>query len=53
MKDGKRPDPGVVHPVAGWEKLVYAKPVVKSPDIVGGDFTYIADSFLPLWRPYF
>ena len=44
MEDGKRPDPGVVHPIAGWEKLVYAKPTIKNSNIVVGDFTYIADS---------
>lgn len=44
MKEGKRPDPGAVHPIAGWEKLVYAKPVVRNPNIIVGEFTYIADS---------
>ena len=44
MKDGKRPNPGVVHPIAGWEKLAYVKPIVRNPNIIVGEFTYIADS---------
>lgn len=44
MKDGKRPNPGVVHPIAGWEKLAYIKPIVRNPNIIVGEFTYIADS---------
>lgn len=44
MRDGKRPDPAAIHPISGWEKLVYAKPTIRNPRIVVGDFTYIADS---------
>ena len=44
MKDGKHPDPNVVHPIAGYDKEIYVKPTIKSPNIVVGDFTYIADS---------
>ena len=44
MKNGKTPDPNVVHPVSGYEKEIYVKPTVKNPNIVVGDFTYIADS---------
>ncbi len=44
MKNGKTPDPDTVHPVAGYDKEIYVKPTVKSPDIIVGDFTYIADS---------
>lgn len=43
MKDGKKPDPNTVHPIAGYEQEVYVKPVVANPNIIVGDFTYIAD----------
>ncbi len=43
MKNGKRPDPNVIHPVAGYDNEVYIKPTLKNPNIVVGDFTYIAD----------
>ncbi len=44
MGDGKRPDPNVIHPIAGYDKEIYVKPTVKNPNILVGDFTYIADS---------
>ena len=44
MKDGKRPDPNTVHPIAGYEKEIYVKSAVTNPNIIVGDFTYIADS---------
>ncbi|MBQ6431218.1 MAG: CatB-related O-acetyltransferase [Treponema sp.] len=44
MKDGKTPDPNIIHPIAGYEKEIYVKPTIKNPNIVVGDFTYIADS---------
>ena len=44
MKNGKKPDPNVVYPIAGYEKEIYVKPMVQNPNIVVGDFTYIADS---------
>lgn len=44
MKDGKRPDPNVIHPIAGYDKEIYVKPTIKNPNIIVGDFTYIADS---------
>lgn len=43
MKNGKRPDPNVIHPIAGYDNEVYIKPTLKNPNIVVGDFTYIAD----------
>lgn len=43
MKNGKRPCPLTVHPVAGYEKEIYIKPTVTNPHILVGDFTYIAD----------
>lgn len=44
MKNGKAPDPNTVHPIAGYENEIYAKPTVTNPNILVGDFTYIADS---------
>ena len=38
------PDPTAVHPIAGYDKDIYVKPTLKNPNIVVGDFTYIADS---------
>lgn len=38
------PDPTAVHPIAGYDKEIYVKPTLKNPNIVVGDFTYIADS---------
>ena len=40
------PDPMTVHPIAGYDKEIYVKPTIKNPQIVVGDFTYIADSEL-------
>lgn len=44
MKDGKTPDPNTVHPINGYDKEIYVKPTVKNPNIIVGDFTYIADA---------
>ncbi len=44
MKNGKRPDPGVIHPIPGYENEIYVKPTLTNPNIIVGDFTYIADS---------
>ena len=44
MKNGKTPDPNTIHPVAGYEKEIHVKPTIKNPNIIVGDFTYIADS---------
>ena len=44
MKNGKTPDPNVIHPIPGYENEIYVKPTVKNPNIMVGDFTYIADS---------
>ena len=43
MKNGKQPDPNVIHPIAGYDKEIYVKPTLKNPNIIVGDFTYIAD----------
>ena len=44
MKNGKEPNPNTVHPIAGYEKEIYVKPTLMNPNIIVGDFTYIADS---------
>ena len=44
MKDGKSPNPNDIHPIAGYDKEVYVKPTITNPNIIVGDFTYIADS---------
>ncbi|MBQ6569346.1 MAG: CatB-related O-acetyltransferase [Clostridia bacterium] len=44
MKNGKAPDPNKIHPIPGYDKEIYVKPTVKHPNIIVGDFTYIADS---------
>lgn len=44
MKSGRTPDPNVIHPIAGYDKEIYVKPTITNPNIIVGDFTYIADS---------
>ncbi len=44
MKNGKIPNPNTMHPIAGYDKEIYVKPTIKNPNIIVGDFTYIADS---------
>ena len=38
------PNPNPVHPIKGYNKEIYIKPTIKNPNIIVGDFTYIADS---------
>jgi len=44
MKSGNKPDPNVIHPIEGYDKEIYVKPTIQNPNILVGDFTYIADS---------
>ena len=44
MKNEISPNPNSVHPIAGYDKEIYVKPTIKNPNIIVGDFTYIADS---------
>ena len=39
-----KPDPDQVHPIPGYENEIYVKPAVTNPNIIVGEFTYIADS---------
>ena len=38
------PDPNIKYPISGYEKEIYIKPIISNPNIIVGDFTYIADS---------
>lgn len=44
MRDGKTPNPNTIYPIAGYDKEIYVKPTITNPNIIVGDFTYIADS---------
>ncbi|MBR6200221.1 MAG: CatB-related O-acetyltransferase [Spirochaetales bacterium] len=44
MQNNKLPDPMTIHPIAGYDKEIYVKPTLTNPNIIVGDFTYIADS---------
>ena len=44
MKNGITPDSDMIHPIPGYEKEIYVKPTLKNPNIIVGEFTYIADS---------
>ena len=44
MKNGKNPDPNTIYPITGYMKEIYVKPTITNPNIIVGDFTYIADS---------
>ena len=43
MKNGITPNPDTIHPIAGYENEIYVKPTLTNPNIVVGEFTYIAD----------
>ena len=44
MKNGINPNPNTIHPIAGYDNEIYVKPTITNPNIIVGDFTYIADS---------
>ena len=39
-----KPDPNKKYPIPGYEKEIYVRPAVSHPNIIVGEFTYIADS---------
>ena len=43
MKDDKKPNPNTIYPIPGYDKEIYVKPTINNPNIIVGDFTYIAD----------
>ena len=45
MKNGKYPDPNMIHPIAGYDNEIYVKPTITNPNIIVGDFTYMADFY--------
>ena len=44
MKNGKQPNPNVIHPINGYDKEIYIKPKITNSNIIVGDFSYIADT---------
>ena len=44
MKNGTRPNPDTIHPIPGYEREIYVMPTIQNPNIIVGDFTYIADT---------
>jgi virginiamycin A acetyltransferase len=42
------PDPNLLHPVAGHDRVVFLKPLIESPNIEVGDYTYYDDFDDPL-----
>ena len=44
MKNGVAPNPDKLFPIPGYRQEIYVKPTIKDPNIIVGDFTYIADS---------
>lgn len=44
IKTGPIPNPNTIHPIVGYEKEIYVKPTLANPNIIVGDFTYIADT---------
>lgn len=44
IKTGPIPNPNTIHPIVGYEKEIYVKPTLTNPNIIVGDFTYIADT---------
>ena len=44
MKNRKLPNPDTIHPIAGYDKEIYIKPIITNPNIIVGEFSYIADS---------
>ena len=44
MNLNKKPDPNTIYPISGYDKEIYIKPTITNPNIIVGDFSYIADS---------
>lgn len=42
--ENKLPNPNIVHPIPGYDKEIYIKPTINNPNIIVGEFSYIADS---------
>lgn len=44
MSEEVIPNPNKIHPIAGYDKEIYIKPTITKPNVIVGDFTYIADA---------
>ena len=44
MSDSPLPNPDSIHPIEGYDKEIFIKPTITNPNIIVGDFSYIADS---------
>ena len=44
MKHGISPNPNNPFPIKGVDYVCYVKPIIKNPNVIVGDFTYISDS---------
>lgn len=44
MKSGSKPNPNNAYPIPGYTAEIYVKPTINNPNIIVGDFTYIADT---------
>jgi len=44
MENERLPNPNTIHPIPGYDGEIYVKPTINNPNIIVGDFTYIADS---------
>ena len=44
MKNWKIPNPNTIHPIAGYDRVIYVKAIIKYKNIIVWDLTYIADS---------
>lgn len=44
MKNEIKPNPNNIYPIPGYKSEIYVKPTIKNPNIIVGDFTYIADT---------
>ena len=44
MKNTPLPDPNSIYPIPGYDKEIYIKPTITNPNIIVGEFSYIADS---------
>lgn len=43
MDPTRPPDPGALHPIPGYDKEIHIRPAITRPNIIVGEFSYIAD----------
>ena len=44
MESKLLPDPNDIYPIEGYKNEIYIKPTIKNPNIIVGEFSYIADA---------